>query len=69
MTDNTKATDQRKAKQPGTEAIKPFFMLNSAEDEIFSANKYENANNIGIFIFISREVFTLSYVQQERIST
>ena len=23
---------------------KTFFMLNSAEDEIFSANKYENAN-------------------------
>ena len=24
---------------------KTFFMLNSAEHEIFSANKYENANN------------------------
>ena len=34
-------------------------MLNSAEQEIFSANKYENAN---IFIFISREIFMLSYV-------
>ena len=34
-------------------------MLNSAEHEIFSANKYEKANNnafiVGIFIFISRE--------------
>ena len=39
-----------------------FFMLNSAELEIFSTNKYENANNIGIFIFISREMFMLSYV-------
>ena len=27
------------------EVIKLFFMLNSAEHEIFSANKYENANN------------------------
>ena len=28
---------------------KTFFMLNSAEHEIFSANKYENANNIWHF--------------------
>ena len=42
-------------------------MLNSIEHEIFSANKYENANLVGIFIFISRENFMLSYVQQERI--
>ena len=33
-------------------------MLNSAEHEISSANKYENA----IFIFISREIFMLSNV-------
>ena len=38
---------------------KLFFMLNSAEHEIFSANKYENAN---IFILIIREIFMLSYV-------
>ena len=31
--------------RPGPEVIKLFFMLNSAEHEIFSANKYENANN------------------------
>ena len=30
---------------PGPKVIKPFFMLNSAEHNIFSANKYENANN------------------------
>ena len=34
-------------------------MPNSAEHEKFSANKYENAND---FIFISREIFMLSYV-------
>ena len=28
----------------GPEVIKTSFMLNSAEHEIFSANKYENAN-------------------------
>ena len=27
------------------QGYKVFFMLNSAECEIFSANKYENANN------------------------
>ena len=37
-----------------------FFVLNSAEHEIFSANKYENAI-VGIFIFIGRELFMLSY--------
>ena len=55
-------------------------MLNSAEQENFSANKYENANYcifllinmkmptiVGIFIFISREIFMLCYVKQERI--
>ena len=30
---------------PGSKVIKLFFMLDSAEHEIFSANKYENANN------------------------
>ena len=28
----------------GPEVIKPFFILNSAEHEIFSANEYESAN-------------------------
>ena len=28
-----------------TQGYKTFFMLNSAEHEIFFANKYENANN------------------------
>ena len=36
-------------------AYKTFFMLISAEHEIFSANRYENANIVGIFIFISGE--------------
>ena len=35
------------------------FLLNIADHEKFSANKYENANN-GIFIFISRENFIFS---------
>ena len=39
-------------------------MLNSAEHEIFYINKYENANN-GIFIFLSREIFMLSSVEQK----
>ena len=42
-------------------------MLNSAEHEIFSANKYEMPTIVGIFIFISSETFMLSYVKQERI--
>ena len=36
---------------------KKFFMLNSAEHGIFSAN-----NNSGIFIFISTDIFMNSYV-------
>ena len=36
------------------------FLLNIAEHEHFFANKYENANYCGIYIFISREDFTLS---------
>ena len=39
-------------------------MLNSAEHEILSANKYETTI-VGIFIFISREIFMLSYVYPE----
>ena len=53
---NSKGSDQRAHPQsliralfvrlrPAPEAIQLFFMLNSAEHEIFSANKYENANN------------------------
>ena len=38
------------------------FLLNIAEHENFSANKYENAN---FFIFISRENFMLSWVEHE----
>ena len=41
---------------------KSLFMLNSAEHEIFSANKYANANNSRIFRFISRDIFMHSYV-------
>ena len=40
--------------QPGPQGYKTFFMLNSAEHEIFSGNK--------LFIFISGEIFMLSYV-------
>ena len=36
-------------------------LLNIAEHENFSANKYENAN-----IFISREIFLLSLVEHEK---
>ena len=36
------------------------FLRNIAEHENFSANKYENASFVGIFIFISREIFMLS---------
>ena len=41
---------------------KTFFMLNSAEHEIFSANEYENAKHSWLFILISRKNFMLSYV-------
>ena len=48
------------------EVIELFFMLNSAcsaEHEIFSANKYENANiRWPFFIFISREIFMFIFV-------
>ena len=43
------------------QGYKSFFMLKSAEHEIFSADKYENANNSWHF-HISREIFMLSYV-------
>ena len=37
-----------------------FFLSNKAEHENFFGNKYENANFVGIFIFISRENFMLN---------
>ena len=37
--------EHEKVLSPGPQSYKTFFMLNSAEHEIFSANKYENANN------------------------
>ena len=40
------AASMRTAKHPARpRGYKTFFMLNSAEHEIFSANKYENAND------------------------
>ena len=36
------------------------FLLNLSDHENLSANKYENAKFVGIFIFISRENFMLS---------
>ena len=59
-------------KQTGPRGYKTFFMLNSAEHEICPANKSQITNNyifflakcslatVGIFIFISREIFMLS---------
>ena len=41
---------------------KIFFMLNSAEHEIFPANNMKMPTIVDIFIFISREIFMLSYV-------
>ena len=43
--------------------IANFFLINIAEHENFSANKYENAI---IFIFISSENFMLSWVEHEK---
>ena len=52
----------------GPLGYKTFFMLISAEHEISSANKYENVNYSWLFfIFLSREIFMLSYVRPERI--
>ena len=42
-------TRRHMRKEPGPEFVKPFFMLISAEHEIFSANKYKNAINIWHF--------------------
>ena len=46
---------------------KNYFVLNSAEHEIFSANKYEMPTIVGIFIFICIEIFMFRYAEQERI--
>ena len=40
---------------PGSEVIKRFLILNSAEHEIFPANKYKMPTIVGILIFISRK--------------
>ena len=55
---STVKTDPTALMHAGPEVIKLFFMLNLAEHENFSANKYE----VGIFIFISREIFMLSSI-------
>ena len=47
------------------QGYKTFFKLNLAEHEIFSASKYENANFVGIFIFISIENFVLWQTEQD----
>ena len=45
--------------------IANFFLLNIAEHENFSANKYENVG-VGVFIFISRENFMLGWAEHEK---
>ena len=40
------------------------FLKNISEHENFSANKYETI--VGIFKFISREIFMLSWVEREK---
>ena len=42
------------------------FLLNIAEHENFSANKLKMPTVVGIFIFISRENFMLSWVEHEK---
>ena len=42
-----------------------YFLVNTAEHENFSANKFEKMPTIGIFIFI-RENFMLSCVEREK---
>ena len=42
------------------------FLLNIAEHENFSANKYENANYFWHFHFISKENFMTSWVKHEK---
>ena len=45
---------------PGPKVIELFFIRNSAEQEDFSANKYENAKLVGTFVFISSKIFMFS---------
>ena len=45
--------------RPSPEVIKNFFVLDSAEHEIISANKYENANNMA-FSNLLAEKFSCS---------
>ena len=45
---------------PKSLTIANSFLLNITEHESFSANEYENATVVDIFIFISRENFTFS---------
>ena len=43
-------------------------MLNSAKHESFSANKYVNANIVGNFIFISREIFNSAVLSKKELA-
>ena len=57
--------EQRWSEQPAhrlcPEVIKLFFFMpNSAEHEIFTANKYENANNSWHFSYLFEEKFSCS---------
>ena len=45
---------------------KTFFMLNSAEHEISSANKYENANNSWHFSYLLAEKFSCSTMYKKK---
>ena len=67
MTDNTQATDQRKAKQTGPEVIKLFLCSIQLSMKFSLLINMKMSTIVDIFIFISIEIFTLSYVQQERI--
>ena len=51
-----------KSKITRPRGYKTLFMLNSDEHEIFSANELKMPMIVGIFIFISREIFVLRYV-------
>ena len=46
--------------------IKPMFMLSSAENEIFLAHKYLNANIFGILTFMSRKNSILGLSELEK---
>ena len=42
------------------------FLLKRAEHKTFSANKYKNANFVGISICISKENFMLNWVEHQK---